>query len=475
MRDKLYILFLVLWALWIGSFRCYAVETIIVGEVVNETTGEAVPNVNIRFRGTKIGTTSDENGNYVLRVDMQAKEQLIFSAVGYYTQRFDIEPGAMAGLQVALRERTATLSEVVVSPAENPAIGILRQVRAHREENDRTLHKESSIVAQREQTLYISHISKRHLQRALWKSLQAGMIAQEDSTYILPLYREKQSFRLSGTEMIPANDKMSQTLILTETSYASLLGGEGNLNFYAPSVSIMGHAFLSPIAAGGNLYYRYYIVEEDSLSAPMVRIAFRTRNPFYATVNGEDHSITVTTGTKTEVSARRVNDANGWTVTVREVAYSVVPDITSNSYSGPWNTSLVVPSGTSRTVSVNVSSTHVRTYLDVALYSTKTVTVKEHPGLSQSAAATLAASLANNTSVAERVMVCTAQSYVNGGWLTGSWCYASLHVGTIVYASTRKVSDEEGYVVTETEEVYDWRQAGQVNTSSTKINWSVRT
>ena len=276
-----------LWALWIGSFRCYAVETIIVGEVVNETTGEAVPNVNIRFRGTKIGTTSDENGNYVLRVDMQAKEQLIFSAVGYYTQRFDIEPGAMAGLQVALRERTATLSEVVVSPAENPAIGILRQVRAHREENDRTLHKESSIVAQREQTLYISHISKRHLQRALWKSLQAGMIAQEDSTYILPLYREKQSFRLSGTEMIPANDKMSQTLILTETSYASLLGGEGNLNFYAPSVSIMGHAFLSPIAAGGNLYYRYYIVEEDSLSAPMVRIAFRTRNPFYATFNGE--------------------------------------------------------------------------------------------------------------------------------------------------------------------------------------------
>ena len=250
------------------------------GEVVNETTGEAVPNVNIRFRGTKIGTTSDENGNYVLRVDMQAKEQLIFSAVGYYTQRFDIEPGAMAGLQVALRERTATLSEVVVSPAENPAIGILRQVRGHREENDRTLHKESSIVAQREQTLYISHINKRHLQRALWKSLKAGMIAQEDSTYILPLYREKQSFRLSGTEMIPANDKMSQTLILTETSYASLLGGEGNLNFYANSVSLMGHAFLSPLASGGNLYYRYYLAGEDT-------IHFRTRNPFYATFNGE--------------------------------------------------------------------------------------------------------------------------------------------------------------------------------------------
>ena len=89
----------------------HAVETIIVGEIVNETTGEAIPNVNIHFRGTKIGTTSDENGNYVLRVDMQAKAQLVFSAVGYYTQRFEIEPGAMAGLQVAMRERAALLTE----------------------------------------------------------------------------------------------------------------------------------------------------------------------------------------------------------------------------------------------------------------------------------------------------------------------------------------------------------------------------
>lgn len=256
----------------------FAVETIVIGEIVNETTGEAIPNVNIRFRGTKIGTTSDENGNYVLRVDMQAKAQLVFSAVGYYTQRFDIEPGVMAGLQVAMREKTATLTEVVVSPNENPALEILRKVREHRAENDRTMHPENTAVLQREQTLYVSHIQKRHLRRALWRSLQSGMIAQNDSSYILPLYRETQSFRLSGTDMTPVNDQRTQALILTETDYSSLLGGEGNLNFYANSVSLMGHAFLSPLAAGGNLYYRYYL-EGDT-------IYFRTRNAFYATFNG---------------------------------------------------------------------------------------------------------------------------------------------------------------------------------------------
>ena len=248
------------------------------GEIVNETTGEAVPNVNIHFRGTKIGTTSDENGNYAIRVDMQAKAQLVFSAVGYYTQRFDIEPGTLAGLQVSMRERAATLSELVVTPNENPALELLRQVRAHRSENDRTLHADRSFTVQREQTLYVSHIQKRHLRRALWHSLQSGMIAQEDSTYILPLYRETQSLLFAGNEIIPANNRLTQALILSSTDYSSLLGTEGNLNFYANSVSLMGHAFLSPLASGGNIYYRYYL-EGDT-------IHFRTRNPFYATFNG---------------------------------------------------------------------------------------------------------------------------------------------------------------------------------------------
>ena len=248
--------------------------------------------MNIHFRGTKIGTTSDENGNYALRVDMQAKAQLVFSAVGYYTQRFDIEPGAMAGLQVAMREKAALLTEIVVAPNENPALEILRQVRTHRQENDRTLHPENVSVLQREQTLYVSHINKKHLRRALWRSLQDGMIAQEDSTYLLPLYRETQSFRLAGQEMIPANDQRTQALILTQTDYSSLIGGEGNINFYASSVSIMGHAFLSPLAPSGNLYYRYYLLDEDETSdvngqPSEVRIRFRTRNPFYATFNGE--------------------------------------------------------------------------------------------------------------------------------------------------------------------------------------------
>ena len=274
------------------TFRCFATETIIVGEVVNDATGEPVPNVNIRFKGTKIGTTSDESGAYALRVDMHAKSVLVFSAVGYHSQRFEIEPGTMAGLEVALHERTAALSELVVTPSENPALVLLRHVREHRTENDRQLLPALTTDVQREQMIYISQIQKRHLRRALWRSLQAGMIAQDDSTYLMPLYRETQTFRLQGADMIPANDQRTQAVVLTATDYSSLLNLSGNLDFYQSNVSLMGHAFLSPLAPSGNLYYRYYIDDlQDTLpSLPetnVVRLIFRTRNPFYATFNGE--------------------------------------------------------------------------------------------------------------------------------------------------------------------------------------------
>ena len=269
-----------------------AVETIIVGEIVSEGTGEPIPNVNIHFRGTKIGTTSDESGSYVLRVDMKAKAQLVFSAIGYYSQRYEIEPGAMAGLQVTMKERAATLTEVVISPTENPALAIIRKVREHRAENDRTL-KQGTEEMMREQSLFVSQINKRTLRRALWRSLRSGMIEQEDSTYVIPLYHEKQSFQVSGNEMTATSEPETRAMILSPTEYSMYLSKEGNLNFYAGSVSIMNHAFLSPLSASGNLYYRYYIDELTDImhrgekDRTLVRVAFRTRNPFYTTFNGD--------------------------------------------------------------------------------------------------------------------------------------------------------------------------------------------
>jgi hypothetical protein len=206
----------------------------------------------------------------------------------------------------------------------------------------------------------------------------------------------------------------------------------------------------------------YRGLDETSATAKVGVTDGTTQTAYYATFNGDDHSITVTTGSKKEVSARRTNEANGWVLTVRNVTYSVLGLDTNK-----WKTTRVVSGGgDARTVSVNMSSSHVRTWAGVSLYSTKRVTVREHPGLSQAAAESLAESLSNETNVAEHVMVCNVSSTIDGSAVPGSWCYASLHTGKVVYTSTKKVSDDEGYTVTETEEVYSWRQAGNGTSTS---------
>ncbi len=281
-----------LW-IWLCVMCCavgMAQETILVGDILNEQTGEPIAGANIYFAGTHIGTSSDAGGSFMLRTDLPRKRTLVISAVGYHTQRYPIEPGTMAGMQVALREKTALIEEVIATPGENPALPLIAAVRAHRGQNDRTLLPDLQTPATDVTELYISNIQKRHLQRHLWRSLQTGLLTGEDSTFLLPLYRAEQMVCLQGTDFLPIGEKKAQALVLTADDYSALLTTTGNLNFYQNSVSLLGRAFLSPLASSGATYYRYYLI--DSVQTPSGKtytVDFRTRNPFYATFNGSMH------------------------------------------------------------------------------------------------------------------------------------------------------------------------------------------
>ena len=293
---------------WVCSLVLSAGEVILVGDVLNEATGEPIPNVHLYLQGTQQGTVTNDEGSFCLRADIDRKRRLIISAVGYHTQRYDIEPNTMAGMQVLLREKTNLLAEVVALPGENPAIPLIAQVRAHRPENDRTLQSQEPRDRNQEQEqpqarrprpqylsgaertwvasteLYISHIGKRQLQRHLWKSLRAGLLTTDDSTFLLPLYRSTQPVQLIGKGMRPAGEKQEQALILSASDYSVLLTPPQNLNFYLNSLDILGESFLSPLASSGNTYYHYYLA--DSVAGAYL-VHFRTKNPFYATFNGE--------------------------------------------------------------------------------------------------------------------------------------------------------------------------------------------
>lgn len=269
-------LIIILFGLWFIGSSIWAQETIVVGEVYDAGSGEPLPNVNIYLQGTQIGTSTNTDGLFMLRQNLEKARTMVVSAVGYHTERFKIEPNTHSGIDIALREKVGSLQEVFVIPQENPALLIMEKVRACREANRRAISIEK---ANAETALYVSDIHSKHLKRALWKSLQSGMIQQADSTYLIPLYWRQQQ----------ADSMREEATLLTATDYQLLLEQiPDDFDFYDNTLPFLSTSMLSPLAASGNTYYKYYLVDSiDVGEEKHYQLHFRTKNPFYATFNGE--------------------------------------------------------------------------------------------------------------------------------------------------------------------------------------------
>lgn len=253
-----------------------AQETIVVGEVYDANTGEPLSNVNIYLQGTQEGTTTNAEGMFLLREELERARTMVVSAVGYHTERFKIEPHTQSGIDIALREKVGTLAEVFVVPNENPALALMEKVRARRAANRRMVAEDAATGST---ALYVSDIQSRNLKRNLWKSLQSGMIQQEDSSYLVPLYWRQQT----------ADTVREEATLLTVTDYQLLLGQiPSTFDFYANSMPFLSTSMLSPLAASGNTYYTYFLVDSVWVGEEKrYQVRFKTKNPFYATFNGE--------------------------------------------------------------------------------------------------------------------------------------------------------------------------------------------
>lgn len=87
------------------------------GHVLDETTGEHLPYVNVQLKGTNIGTVTDETGHYLLKDLPVGRQIIVFSYVGYETLELpvNIVEDKTVELKAALREVSQQLNSVVVT------------------------------------------------------------------------------------------------------------------------------------------------------------------------------------------------------------------------------------------------------------------------------------------------------------------------------------------------------------------------
>jgi outer membrane receptor for ferrienterochelin and colicins len=94
-----------------------SINATIRGHVVDKTTGDHVPYINIMLRGTTLGTATDATGHYTLRNIPSEEIVLVATAVGYKTveKTVKVQRGRTTEVNFDIEEDAVLLENVVVS------------------------------------------------------------------------------------------------------------------------------------------------------------------------------------------------------------------------------------------------------------------------------------------------------------------------------------------------------------------------
>lgn len=244
-----------------------AQSTKVSGTVTDAATGETLPGVNILFRDSRVGTTTDIDGSYSFDT-YYATDSLLFSFIGYVPRMMPVRKDKTQVIDVKLEPSATALGEVVIKPSgENPAFEILRRVVRSKPANNREKLEAYSFEAYNKVEFDLNNISKEFTEKKIFRPF-AFIFDNIDSTGAKPylpifmteslsevVYRQKPRARkefIRGTKVSGMeNESISQFM---GDMYQ-------NVNIYDNFLVIFGRNFISPIADGGKGYYDYYLTD----------------------------------------------------------------------------------------------------------------------------------------------------------------------------------------------------------------------
>ncbi len=90
----------------------YAQDRIVSGKVASQEGKAALPGVSIAVKGTSLGTSTDENGNFTISITGDSPV-LVFSFIGYKTA--EVSVGTQTRIDVELETDVTQLSEIIVT------------------------------------------------------------------------------------------------------------------------------------------------------------------------------------------------------------------------------------------------------------------------------------------------------------------------------------------------------------------------
>lgn len=242
------------------------------GNVQEKISGDPVAFALVFFRGTPIGTSADEDGNFELTYDALPGDSLTFTALGFKPYRLKMNKDVLtANLVILLEESNNTLDEVVIDAGEDPAIVLFRKILERKPVND-----PDRLVNYRCETYNKLEVDVLDFTKKTFEALPVPGLKKFSFVYnIVDSSTEDRPFLpFYLTESISDYYYRKKPRKQREFIHASMTRGVENqsitkylgtvyqqFNPYDEYLPVLQKRFIGPLSNSGLAYYRYRILD----------------------------------------------------------------------------------------------------------------------------------------------------------------------------------------------------------------------
>lgn len=265
------------------------------GKVMDADTKELLSFVTLSFKGTTVGTITDSKGEFFLETRV-VKDSLNVSYVGYDPKNVAIRKGQYQELLIELHPISVSLEGVTIIPGENPAHPILRNIIKNKKKNNPDRLESYSYESYNKIEIDLNNVNDEMKKKKIFKQFQfifdyVDTNAITGKTYLpifiseaLSDYHYQRSPKIDK-EIIKAT-KISG---VKNESVAQFTGKVyQKINIYDNYINVFDQGLISPIADGGLLFYKYYLIDSAFIDHKWCyQISFKPKRKMEPTFTGD--------------------------------------------------------------------------------------------------------------------------------------------------------------------------------------------
>jgi len=292
-----FLLLLLVTGLSFGSISAQGV-TKVSGKVYDDETGEALAFVNVIFKGTSVGTSTDLDGYFEIESRF-VSDSLCANFLGFAeTCMFIPKEQRTRNIELRLKKKQLLLKNVVVvakkgrySKKNNPAVDLMRKVIANKGSNRLEGQDYYSFDQHEKIELDLNNITERFKDRKifnsfdiLWEYLDTSAV---NGKVFLPSFLREVKSKVYYRKKPESRKEYQNAIKLTR--FDEQLDDKSindvieflykDIDIYDNTIPLLDHSFISPISPLAINFYRFYILDTTNVNGmSSIRLGFIPKN-----------------------------------------------------------------------------------------------------------------------------------------------------------------------------------------------------